>query len=81
MFGEDHSIMNEFPNYQPVIEKLNQEDSAFQQMYQEYHAHDKEIRDIEQNVEPVSDTYAEDLKKKRALLKDKIYEMLQAHSN
>ena len=46
-------------------------------MYVEYHALDQEIREIEQNVEPVSDTYAEDLKKKRVLLKDQLYAKLQ----
>jgi uncharacterized protein YdcH (DUF465 family) len=41
---------------------------------------DKEILEIEQNVEPVSDFYAEDLKKKRVVLKDKLYEMLNNQS-
>jgi uncharacterized protein YdcH (DUF465 family) len=44
------------------------------------HTLDQEIRAIEQNVEPVSDQYAEDLKKKRVLLTDQIYTTLQAQS-
>ncbi|OQY50735.1 MAG: hypothetical protein DRR08_02265 [Candidatus Parabeggiatoa sp. nov. 2] len=58
---------------------MHHNDSKFQRMYSEYHALDNKIRDIEQNVEPVSDRYAETLKKKRVFLKDRIYATLQAH--
>ena len=80
MFGEEHDIPHEFPEYKEVIEKLCRDDTAFEGIYKEYHALDDEIRKIEQNVEAVSDTYAEDLKKKRVLLKDKIYAALKAQA-
>lgn len=80
MFGEEHDIPHEFPEYKEAIEKLCRNDTAFEQMYQEYHALDDEIRKIEQNVETVSDVYAEDLKKKRVLLKDKIYAVLKTQA-
>jgi uncharacterized protein YdcH (DUF465 family) len=76
MFGEHHDIPKEFPEYKSVIKKLCEEDSDFQLMYVEYHSLDDEILKIEQNIEAVSDTYSEDLKKKRALLKDRIYNRL-----
>jgi len=76
MFGEHHDIPKEFPEYKDVIKKLCEEDSDFQLMYVEYHGLDDEILKIEQNVEATSDTYAEELKKKRALLKDRIYNRL-----
>ena len=79
MFGESHDIPREFPQYRNLIQTLHHSDSQFQRMYIEYHALDNEIRDIEQNVEPVSDMYAETLKKKRVFLKDQIYATLQAH--
>ncbi|MEJ2530146.1 MAG: YdcH family protein [Gammaproteobacteria bacterium] len=49
-------------------------------MYKEYDTLDLEILEIEQNIEAVSDFYAEDLKKKRMVLKDKLYEMLSNQS-
>ncbi len=79
MFGEPHDIPHEFPEYSEVIEALQESNSLFKDIYQEYHDLDREIHDIEQNVEAVSDFYAEDLKKKRVLLKDKIYTMLRSH--
>lgn len=77
MFGEPHDIPREFPEYRDLIRHLHDNDSDFQRMYVEYHALDQEIRDIEQNVEPVSDFYAEDLKKKRVFLKDQLYDKLR----
>jgi uncharacterized protein YdcH (DUF465 family) len=79
MFGEKHDIPHEFPEFIDVIEGLCDSDAEFEKMYKEYDSLDTEIRRIEQNVETVSDTYAEELKKKRVLLKDKIYAALQAH--
>jgi len=78
MFGEHHDIPHEFPEYKDLIEKLCNSDEGFQKMYQEYHALDEEILQIEQNVETTSDVYAEDLKKKRVHLKDEIYQRLRA---
>ncbi len=79
MFGELHDIPHEFPEHLDLIHTLQDNHSGFQRMYIEYHALDNEIRDIEQNIEPVSDYYAENLKKRRVLLKDQIYAVLQQH--
>ncbi len=76
MFGEHHDIPKEFPEYKDVIKKLCEDDSDFKLMYIEYHSLDDEILKIEQNIEAVSDSYTEDLKKKRAFLKDRIYKRL-----
>ncbi len=81
MFGEHHDIPHEFPEYRELVEDLRARDTEFQEMYTEYHALDDEIRSIEQNVETVSDSYAEDLKKKRVWLKDMIYQRLRDHTN
>jgi uncharacterized protein len=79
MFGEKHDIPHEFPEYKEIAEKLCASDVHFEKIYVEYHNLDTEIRRIEQNVEAVSDTYAEELKKKRVVLKDQIYTALRAH--
>jgi uncharacterized protein YdcH (DUF465 family) len=78
MFGEIHDIPHEFPEYQDAIHRLTHNNQDFQRIYTEYHVLDNEIRDIEQNVEPVSDIYFETLKKKRVILKDQIYATLQS---
>jgi hypothetical protein len=80
MFGEPHDIPHEFPEYRDMIKTLHESDFHFQRMYNEYHELDREIHDIELNVEPVADYYAESLKKQRVLLKDEIYARLRAQS-
>jgi hypothetical protein len=81
MFGESHDIPHEFPEYRELAKQLCDADPEFKSMYSEYHQLDEEIRQIEQNVEAVSDLYAEELKKKRVVLKDKIYDILIHHKN
>lgn len=77
MFGEHHDIPHEFPEFKELIKRLYESDAGFKQMYLAYHALDNEILQIEQNVEAVSDIYAENLKKKRVHLKDEIYALLR----
>lgn len=77
MFGEHHDIPHEFPEFKELIKRLYESDAEFKQMYTEYHQLDSEILQIEQNIEAVSDSYAEDLKKKRVHLKDEIYTLLR----
>jgi len=81
MFGEPHDIPHEFPEYRDLIDTLQTHHVEFKRIYADYHALDQEIRDIEQNIEPVSDFYAETLKKKRVILKDEIYAFLRAQSS
>jgi len=76
MFGERHDLPHEFPSYELKIHKLLADNPEFAAMMKEYDALDEEILKIEQNVEAVSDVYAEDLKKKRVHLKDQLYQML-----
>jgi len=80
MFGERHDLPHEFPEHAELIKVLCDVNPIFGAMYKEYDALDKEILEIEQNIEPVSDFYAEDLKKKRVLLKDRLYETLNRQS-
>ncbi len=79
MFGERHDLPHEFPNLAELIAELRQTSPEFATMQDEYEALDEEILKIEQNVEPVSDQYAEGLKFRRVHLKDKLYDMLRHH--
>ena len=80
MFGERHDLPHEFPEKKELIEKLKTENSEFAELYKEYDALDAEILEIEQNIETVSDAYAEELKMKRVHLKDQLYHILQESS-
>ncbi|MGF1642457.1 MAG: YdcH family protein [Thiotrichales bacterium] len=80
MFGERHDLPHEFPEHQGLINELLQTDLHFVSLYKEYDALDEEILKIEQNVEPVSDAYAEELKLKRVHLKDKLYQLLRTRA-
>ena len=77
MLGEHHDIDHEFPEYHEKILLLADRDPEFAALMKEHDRLDNEIRDLELHDQPVSDTYIEDQKKKRALLKDRIYDILR----
>ena len=78
MFGEHHDLVHEFPEYKERIHELKMNDPHFEKLHQEYEAIDKEIYRIEQQIETPTDEYTEQLKKKRALLKDQLYAILKS---
>jgi len=80
MFGERHDLPHEFPNHKEMIEELLENNAEFAKLCTEYDALDAEILQIEQNVEAVSDAYAEELKMKRVHLKDQLYGILKEHA-
>ncbi len=80
MFGEHHDLENEFPEYKERIAQLVQNDPEFAHLYQQYQAADEEVWRIEEQIDTPSDTYTEDLKKKRVMLKDKLYALLKAEA-
>ena len=77
MLGEVHDILHEFPNYEDLVKELHEKDPEFAQLMDEHDRLDTEIRDLEGLNQPTSDMHMEDLKKHRALLKDKIYDILR----
>lgn len=77
MFGEHHDLIHELPEYREQIHTLKTGNAHFARLFDEYHEVDHEIRRIEQEIETPSDTYTEDMKKKRLQLKDELYRMLK----
>lgn len=75
---DNHSLVKEFPEHKQTIHDLKISDSHFAKLFEEYHVIEKEVHRLEVEDQPVSDTYIEDLKKKRLLLKDELYALLQA---
>ncbi len=80
MLGENHSVHQEFPEQHELIERLMAEDMHFKRIADEYNMMDKEIRGIEMRDSPIDDSAFREMKKKRSLLKDNIYQMLLKHS-
>jgi uncharacterized protein YdcH (DUF465 family) len=76
MLGEHHRLLDEFPQYRQKIHDLKLNDHHFSRLFDEYDKLDKEIYRIEEKIETPSDVYAEELKKKRLLVKDRIYAIL-----
>jgi len=74
---EHHPLIKEFPEYHDLIHKLKTEDSHFRVQFDEYHELDKEIYRHEQDIEPTSDDYLEELKMKRVHLKDALFAALK----
>lgn len=69
-------LAHEFPELKHPIHELKQSSPEFRRLYEEYQALDNEILRIEQEIETPSDEYTEQLKRRRALLKDRLYGLL-----
>ena len=80
MLGEMHDILHEFPNREAIIKDLHDNDPEFAHLMDDHDKFDAQIRDLEEHDQPTSDFRMEELKKKRALLKDRIYEILRRQS-
>ena len=77
MEPQQHDLAHEFPEYKDKIHALKTGNHHFAKLFDEYHQVNREVLRIEQEVEPVTDEYAEEMKKKRLLLKDQLFAMLQ----
>jgi len=68
-----HPILREFPEYRETIRRLKGSDDHFRKMYEEYHRLDDEIYRIEEDIDFATDQEIEELKMRRAKLKDYLY--------
>lgn len=75
-----HPILREFPEYRDTIKRLRAGSDQFRRFYEEYHTLDEAIYRIEEEIEFATDQETEELKKRRAWLKDQIYHAL-THSS
>lgn len=69
-------LAHEFPELKQRVHDLKIESPEFRRLYAEYEGLDNEILRIEQEIETPSDTYTEQLKWRRAHLKDRLYGLL-----
>lgn len=77
MLGEIHDLKHEFPELRERIAELSENDPRFAEMMAEHDEIDDRIRGLEQANQPVTDEHMEDLKRRRAMLKDRLYARLK----
>jgi len=78
MQNEKHDLLHELPEHRDAIHALKTRNAHFARMFVEYHQINREILRIEAEIEPASDAYLEDKKKRRLKLKDQLYQLIQA---
>ena len=78
MLDEPHDLVSELPEYGSKIEALRASDKRFRDLHDSYNALDTHIQEIELAGTPVADVHAENLKKRRLVLKDELFQMLMA---
>lgn len=79
MFGEQHDLHHEFPEFNEKIHELKMTNGHFKRLFEEYDDLAHEMTRIEQEIETPSDEVVEALKVKRLHLKDELYQMLKAN--
>jgi len=72
-----HPILREFPEDRETIKRLKASDERFRKMFEEYHQLDDAIYRIEEEIEFATDQETEEMKKRRAWLKDQIYHAIK----
>ena len=75
-----HPILREFPDDRETIKRLKASDERFRRMFEEYHQLDDEICRIEEEIEFATDQEIDELKFKRAKLKDTLYSAVRQHA-
>ncbi|ETI62352.1 YdcH family protein [Marinomonas profundimaris] len=75
---EDHSLINEFPEFKDDIHQLKMDDAHFKKLYEEYNHLTKEVEKREQEIIPTTTAEEEKLKKQRLQLKDTIQGYIKA---
>ena len=68
-----HPILREFPEHRDIIKRLKASSEQFRNFFEEYHTLDESIYRIEEEIEYATDQETDNLKKRRAWLKDQIY--------
>jgi uncharacterized protein YdcH (DUF465 family) len=75
-----HPILKEFPESRETIKRLKAGDEQFRRMMDEYHTVDDTIYRIEEEIDFATDQEIDELKMRRAWLKDRIYYAIR-HAN
>jgi len=71
-----HELHEEFPDLADRISELKVADAHFAKLAEDYHEVNRAVHRAETNVEPTDQFNEEEMRKKRAALKDEIYKIL-----
>ena len=74
-----HPFVKEFPAHRETIRSLKLADGQFRAAFEEYHKLDDEICRIEEEVEFATDQQIDEMKFKRAKLKDALCASVKKH--
>lgn len=77
MLSEHHDIAHEFPDLENTLATLRAADPDFDRMVSSHDRIDNEIRELEEQQQPISDEEIEKMKFERAALKDEIFQRLR----
>lgn len=72
-----HPILREFPEHRETIKHLKSSNDSFRKMFDEYHSLDEMVYRIEEEIDFATDQEFDDLRKRRAWLKDQIYHAIR----
>ena len=73
----NHDLAHEFPEHLTKMRELKVRDGHFAKLFTKYDEGNHDIKKVEMGVTTISDEALEELKKKRLLIKDEIYSILQ----
>jgi uncharacterized protein len=72
-----HPILREFPEHRDTIKRLKGSDDHFRKMFDEYHRLDDAVYRIEEEIDFATDQEIDELKMRRAKLKDYLYHLIR----
>ncbi|MDR0810270.1 MAG: DUF465 domain-containing protein [Gemmobacter sp.] len=78
MSNTPHDLLEEFPDEATRISALKEADAHFARLVDEYHEVNRAVHRAETRVEAVSDEHETELRRKRAALKDQIWQRVSA---
>lgn len=71
-----HELHEEFPEFADKLSQLKTSDAHFAKLAEDYHEINRAVHRAETDIEPTDDLHMAEMRKKRALLKDQIYAIL-----
>ncbi len=71
-----HELHEEFPEHTDKMTELKQSNAHFAKLMDDYHEVNRAVHRAETLVEPTEELHENELRKKRAFLKDEIWRML-----
>lgn len=74
---QPHTLESDFPTYADTIRHLREENLEFRQDSESYHRLDKEIRGLEERGVATDDAHFNELKVRRARMKDQLYRRIR----